>query len=78
MGMFIAEHNLALSLMDNLPAIVTTVCPDSKIGKEFKCNRTKSTASLTKVVAPHTVNKISKAIKDRELCYSIIVDESTA
>ncbi|VEN39828.1 unnamed protein product [Callosobruchus maculatus] len=51
--MFLHEHNLPFSLMDHLPGLLQSVCPDSKIAKQIKCARTKATV-LTKNALPNS------------------------
>lgn len=77
LSMYVAEKNMAISVMDDLPSLIASICIDSKIAKNIKCGRTKSTAILTQIVAPENINNISQHIQNENLCYSIIVDEST-
>lgn len=72
---FIAQKNLALSLLDDLTHNVTDWFPDSKIAKSINCKRTKG-SMLVK-------NVIGKCLKE-ELCkrltychFSLLIDETT-
>lgn len=76
MSLFIAEHNLAFSLMDHLPKMIRYAFPDSEIAKQVKCGRKKTTKILTDVIAPYNSKQISTAIR-KGTAYSVIIDEST-
>lgn len=62
--------------MDHLPDLVASICTDSQLAKNIKCGRTKTT-QLAQFIAPQNIADISHEVKSKNLCYSIIVDEST-
>lgn len=68
----VVEHNLPFLLMDHLPALIVHAFPDSKIAKEVKCARTKSTA----VIAP-AMHKAMIADVLVSPAFSLMMDEST-
>ncbi|KAF2886623.1 hypothetical protein ILUMI_19550, partial [Ignelater luminosus] len=41
---FVVEHNLPFLVIDRLPDLIRSACPDSKTAQEIKCSRTKTTA----------------------------------
>ena len=62
--------------MDHLPGLIVHAFPDSKIAKEVKCARTKSTAVVKHALAP----AMHKAIIADVLispAFSLMMDEST-
>ena len=72
----LVEHNLPFLLLDHLPGVLTYAFPDSKIVKEVKCARTKSTAVVKSAIAPATHKMmISKA--NSSPAFSLLMDEST-
>ncbi|XP_068990429.1 zinc finger protein 862-like [Neodiprion pinetum] len=73
--MFLHEHNLPFLLMDHLPKLVASVCPDSKIAKAIKCCRTKATNLTKDVIAKERISVISEKLKN--CVFSIIIDETT-
>lgn len=77
MCMFVAEHNLDLSVMDHLPQLIRSVCPDSSIAKHFECGRQKTTQILSEIIAPQNVEAIANEINLQNIYFSIIVDECT-
>lgn len=38
---FVSEHNLSFNVMEHLPDLIRTICPDSEIAKKIKCSRKK-------------------------------------
>jgi len=73
--MFISEHNLSFRILEHLPKLIQSVCPDSKIAKEIKCGRTKGTQILKEHVAPCSMMEICNILKTTK--YSLIIDETT-
>lgn len=43
---FIAEHNLAFSVLDHLPQLISSVCPDSEIAKKNKTRQKERNQNL--------------------------------
>ncbi|XP_046608736.1 uncharacterized protein LOC124299522 [Neodiprion virginianus] len=73
--MFLHEHNLPFLLMDHLPKLVASACPDSKIAKAIKCCRTKAMNLTKDVIAKEQISVISENLKN--CVFSIIIDETT-
>ena len=72
----LVEHNLPFMLMDHLPGLISHAFPDSKIAKEVKCARTKTTAVIKHALAPAAhKNLISKV--STSPAFSLLMDEST-
>ena len=72
----LVEHNLPFLLMDHLPGVIVHAFPDSKVAKEVKCARTKSTAIVKHALAP----AVHKAMITNVLAspaFSLMMDEST-
>lgn len=73
---FLNEKNLPSVLMDHLPKLIVSACPDSNIAKDLKISRTKaSTLTITQLM--------QEALTDLKSClnlnksYSLIIDETT-
>lgn len=75
MTMFLHEHNLPFLLMDHLPKLIVSVCPDSKIAKGIICCRTKATSLTKECIAKEQISEISEKL--RLNVFSIIIDETT-
>ncbi|CAG9825754.1 unnamed protein product [Phaedon cochleariae] len=75
MCMFLAEHNLPFLLMEHLPGLIESVCPDSSIAKELKCSRTKATEIINNRMKSYAAEEISKDLRNNY--FSIIIDETT-
>lgn len=43
---FVAEHNLPFMVMEHLPNLIKTTCPDSKIADQIRCSKTKTNAII--------------------------------
>lgn len=71
----IAEHNLAMNLMEHLPNLIKVSHPDSDIAKHVKCKRTKVTAIIKNVIGAECTQNIMEIL--RETHFSLIIDEST-
>ena len=72
----VVEHNLPFMLMDHLPGLLSHAFPDSKIAKEVKCARTKSTAVVKNAIAPAS-RKMMLSKVNLSLAFSLLMDEST-
>ena len=72
----LVEHNLLFLLMDHLPGVIVHAFPDSKIAKEVKCARTKSTAIDKHALAP-AMHKAMIADVLISPAFSLMMDEST-
>ncbi|XP_067214564.1 zinc finger protein 862-like isoform X3 [Linepithema humile] len=73
--MFLSEHNLPFRILQHLPKLIQSVCPDSNIAKEIKCSRTKGTQILKEHVAPCSMMEICNILKTTK--FSLIIDETT-
>ncbi|XP_063635151.1 uncharacterized protein LOC134805883 [Cydia splendana] len=74
---FVAEHNLPISLVDDLVPFMANIYPDSTIAQKVTLGRTKATNMLTKLIAPACTYEILKVIKEPGNFFSIIMDETT-
>ena len=72
----LVEHNLPFLLMDHLPGLLRHAFPDSKIAKEVKCARTKSTAVVKHAIAPAT-HKTMISMVNLSPAFSLLMAEST-
>ena len=72
---WIAEHNLSMSIMNDLPQLLKSHVNDSEIIKKIACGRTKATGLLKNVVARFSENELVETLKKSH--FSIIVDETT-
>lgn len=72
---FVAEHNLALSVLDHLPKLISSVCPDSQIGKNIKLGRRKGTKICTQIMKRENLYILSKQLQKCK--FSLIIDECT-
>ena len=72
----LVEHNLPFLLMDHLPGLLSHAFPDSKIAKEVKCARTKSTAVVKHAIAPAIHNTMISMVNLLP-AFSLLMDEST-
>ncbi|KAL4704260.1 hypothetical protein ACJJTC_016278 [Scirpophaga incertulas] len=43
---FITEHNIPINVMEHMPQLLKSICPDSQIAKSINCDRTKTTAIM--------------------------------
>lgn len=74
--MFLHEHNLPFLLMDHLPKLMKSVCPDSQIAADLQVSRTKVTLVTKQCFSPEARENISKKINE-SVAYSLIMDETT-
>lgn len=72
---FVVEHNLSLNIMEHLPNLIKSVCPDSEVAKSITCGRTKTTNIITDVLGKTDHETIVEEMKNTK--FSLIVDEST-
>lgn len=61
--------------MEHLPILLEKIFPDSKIAKELKCSRTKTTAIVKNVLGRQSFESTCQDLKKKK--FSLIVDEST-
>lgn len=72
---FIAEHNLAFSVLDHLPQLILSVCPDSEIAKKIKLGRKKGTRICKDVMKREDIYVLSQQLQTCK--FSLIIDETT-
>ncbi|XP_063230874.1 uncharacterized protein LOC134535624 [Bacillus rossius redtenbacheri] len=72
---FLAEHNLPFNIMEHLPQLIKSVCPDSTVASHLVCKRTKATAIVKNVTGKISSQNLNKVLQENK--FSIIVDEST-
>lgn len=75
MVMFVAEHNLPFRILEHLPKLVSSMCPDSEVAKSIKCSRTKGTELVCTHCAPEDLANICRLLQKRK--YSLVIDETT-
>lgn len=75
MAAFVSEHNLSFNVMEHLPSLIKTICPDSEIAKKIQCSRTKCSALIKNVIGKHNEKNIYDILKSTK--FSLIIDEST-
>lgn len=72
---FIAEHNLAFSVLDHLPQLIASICEDFEIAKKIKCCKKKGTAICKGVMTKESLYILSKTLQASK--FSLIIEEST-
>lgn len=72
----LVEHNLPFLLMDHLPGVIRHAFPDSKIAKDIKSARTKTTAVVKHALAPASHASMVSGVLASP-AYSLLMDEST-
>lgn len=72
---FIAEHNLAFSVLDHLPKLIASICPDSEIARRVKLDRKKGTKICKEVMKREHLFVLSKILQKKK--FSLIIDETT-
>lgn len=72
---FVAEHNLPFRIMEHLPKLIQSVCPDSKIAEEIKCSTTKTHAIIDHIIGKESFDNLCEDL--RQTKFSLIIDEST-
>ena len=70
---FIIEHNLPVTVSDHMSDLIKLMCPDSKIAKDYRCKRTKTT-HIMHAMASDVIEKLHSSIKNEP--YSISTDGS--
>lgn len=76
--MFLHEHNLPFLIMEHLPKLLKSVCPDSNIAKDIACSRTKATELTNNVLAKESLKSFTSELnKGSNGMFSLIVDETT-
>lgn len=72
---FIAEHNLALSVLDHLPKFMSSICPDSEIAKKVKLCRKRGTRICKDLMRRESLYILSKKLQESK--FSLNIDETT-
>lgn len=62
--MFIAEHNLPLKILDHLPQLIKSICPESAIAKSIHCSRRKGIDYAKQVFAPEKLSIITQDLQE--------------
>ena len=71
----IAHHNVSFKTSECLLKAVKAMLPDSEIAKHLKCARTKTTAILTKVIAPEIESTMIGKMQTEK--FSLLTDDTT-
>lgn len=74
-AMFLAEHNLALSLSDHLIPLIKSLDPESKILQGLQTSRTKATQLVKNVIGCYSSEETIMIISRQK--FSLIIDSST-
>ena len=72
----LVEHNIPFLLMDHLPAVISHAFPDSKIAREVKCARTKTTCIVKHALGPAAHENMTVGVMTSP-AFSLLMDEST-
>lgn len=72
---FIAEHNIPFLASDHLSDLLKNIFTDSKIAKNIKIKRTKTTAIVTNVIGKYQKYELAKILQNTK--FSLLTDEST-
>lgn len=72
---FVVEHNLPMAIMDHLPDLIRSVCPDSNIAKSIKSGRTKTTNIIKNVTGTYSSQTLIETLRDNK--FSLIINETT-
>lgn len=75
LAIFMAEHNIAISVIDDLLPLIKEIGKDPAVVKDMSLGRTKCSKILQNVVAKVESDSLSNILKTTK--FSILVDEST-
>lgn len=64
LSMFLVEHNLPFSLMDHLPQLFASACPDSKIASKLKIKRMKTSQLINVLIGPSSMDELIKDLRE--------------
>ncbi|XP_074027962.1 SCAN domain-containing protein 3-like [Leptinotarsa decemlineata] len=73
---FLHEHNLPFLLMNHLPKLIASTCPDSSIAKQLEIGRTKATNLTKNQLVEEALTELKEHLNINKL-YSLIIDETT-
>jgi hypothetical protein len=71
----VAEHNVAIQVVDHLVPLLKDIFKDSKVAQNLNLARTKCSEILKNVLCTVETNKTISDLKNRK--FSVLVDEST-
>ena len=69
------QHNISFLTVDHLAPLYKEMFPDSKIAKQFKCSRTKTTCILNQAMRPLLRNELTEYMKEQP--FALINDGSS-
>ena len=72
----LVEHNIPFLLMDHLPAVISHAFPDSKIAREVKCARTKTTCIVKHALGPAAHENMTVGVMASP-AFSLLMDKNT-
>lgn len=72
---YVCDHNLPFLVMDSLPTLCKNIFPDSKIAKDVKMKRNKTTDLVVETIAPFFKSQIIADLKSNT--FTLIIDETT-
>lgn len=74
-SLFIAKHNLALSLSDDLVELLKKIDIDKNIQRNITCNSTKCSSIIKNVTGKYVFDSLVKILRKQK--FTLIIDEST-
>jgi len=74
-SLFIAKHDLAVSLSDDLIRFLKKIDIDPAVQKELSCGSSKCTAIITNVTGKFTLNQLVSTLQRKK--FALLIDEST-
>ena len=72
---FFIQHNIPFAVADHLSLMYQELFPDSKIAKNFKCSRTKTTCIMNQAMRPLLRNELTEYMKEEP--FSLLNDGSS-
>lgn len=72
---FIAEHNIAITAVDHLVALIKNLQLNEDSIKQLTCNRNKCTALINNIIGESSFESLLNNLRNQK--FSLLVDEST-
>lgn len=66
---------IPIRVIEHMPQLIQTICPDSQIAKEIKCGRTKLTSVIKNVTGKQSTEQLITHLQNSK--FSLVVDKST-
>lgn len=68
----LVQHNIPLSLADELSPMFKDIFPDSDIAKSYACRRTKTACIINGAIAPYLQKQLVEYMRDNP--FSVAID----